>query len=959
MPKLLLFSDPHITPKAEFSSVTSDGLTEYLHRCIKSFSWIQNVAKQEAVDAIFCLGDVTETTGYVDSRTMYAMYICMQELSIAGIPAYIMVGNHDSFTVTDSAPLHNLVLLDPIKNIEVVDRPMLVSVGDAKVCCIPWIEEQGQWEDAKFKMKSADVCLTHIDVQGGYIFKTKKSDFGFQTSEFPMVTFNGHQHNPCTVGGEFHNVGALSSRNFHDVDSEPRGVVIYDTSSREIVRHDNPYDIRFMDVVLTESSNLDYLFDLVSDKFIRIRYSKQQEQDALALSAAALDCRLELQSAEVVSKSNVSETFSPEDNFDLYVGEVFLFDEDSDREAVKKLGKEYIEKEKQDESVYHTSPIRFISVEIDNFHSIGHVEARLESQGMVFIQGDNKDDPADSNGAGKSSLSEAIFWCITGKSLREYSSNEVIKWGEKSCRVSVCLCVGDHEYTITRTRGPNKLKVFKGEDDISCRLVKDTEKMVQGLIGRSDSVLQHSIFLTADLKTKFTSLSYPDRIRLIEQITDSEVYSRIADEIKRDAAACRHELSSVDGSIKTLEFSIDKGNSRLQEINGSVIEAKRENDGKIGALRDRLKKLEESLAKKSDEVGKIKFSLDKIDHKSEQVTCELDAAMAERFDNNSRKNEAISRKDSLASEIRVAMSFRDGGKCTACGSDIDENTPITARIDTLKQQLKEAVQKASDATDRYAKSEFTVGEIKHKTDKLRAMRADLFQRSQSLDVECNGIRRSIGDIDIEIGQLENAVDTLVARKREIQATLDDHGERLDELIAKRKLIVAKERHIEWLLEAFGTKGIRAKILASVTLPFVNERLDRYSSVLGVPCKLTAEKETKSGSVQNKIDVVLPEPRTYKGLSRGEKRKVDLAIQCSLNDLAIATGGSYVNLLICDEVLDPLDEAGVDNFVLTLCRKSSGTGMTIMVMSHKPHLDNKFENKWVMQKSGGTTTLTVV
>ena len=62
--KFLLFSDTHITSKAEFSKPTEDGLTDYLHRVIKSFEWVEGLINEHDPHFVAMLGDLFDTTGF-------------------------------------------------------------------------------------------------------------------------------------------------------------------------------------------------------------------------------------------------------------------------------------------------------------------------------------------------------------------------------------------------------------------------------------------------------------------------------------------------------------------------------------------------------------------------------------------------------------------------------------------------------------------------------------------------------------------------------------------------------------------------------------------------------------------------------------------------------------------------------------------------------------------------------
>jgi len=73
--------------------------------------------------------------------------------------------------------------------------------------------------------------------------------------------------------------------------------------------------------------------------------------------------------------------------------------------------------------------ILFKNIEIHNFLSLGDVSLDLNECGFVLVKGHNEEGSViQSNGSGKSALFDAIFWTITGETLR--GSDSVIN--EKS-----------------------------------------------------------------------------------------------------------------------------------------------------------------------------------------------------------------------------------------------------------------------------------------------------------------------------------------------------------------------------------------------------------------------------------------------------------------------------------------------------------------------------------------------
>src|SRR5690606_35072096 len=104
--------------------------------------------------------------------------------------------------------------------------------------------------------------------------------------------------------------------------------------------------------------------------------------------------------------------------------------------------------------------IKFISLHIENFLSVSKADLDLDGQGLVLIEGVNEDDPsAQSNGAGKSSIVDAISWCLYGETARGVSGDSVVnlKTG-KGTLVSMIVMIDGKQYNIRRGRKHKTLK---------------------------------------------------------------------------------------------------------------------------------------------------------------------------------------------------------------------------------------------------------------------------------------------------------------------------------------------------------------------------------------------------------------------------------------------------------------------------------------------------------------------
>ena len=71
--------------------------------------------------------------------------------------------------------------------------------------------------------------------------------------------------------------------------------------------------------------------------------------------------------------------------------------------------------------------MKVTSLTIQNFMAIGQAELSLSDKGLVLIQGVNDtDSSAESNGAGKSTIADALLWCLYGETRPDLSADKVV-----------------------------------------------------------------------------------------------------------------------------------------------------------------------------------------------------------------------------------------------------------------------------------------------------------------------------------------------------------------------------------------------------------------------------------------------------------------------------------------------------------------------------------------------------
>lgn len=273
------------------------------------------------------------------------------------------------------------------------------------------------------------------------------------------------------------------------------------------------------------------------------------------------------------------------------------------------------------------SEILFKSLKIENFLSIGEGGVDLDSRGLLLIQGVNDDDPsANSNGAGKSSVVDALCWSLYGTTARGQSGDRVVNRFEgKNCRVETTFAFNGKTYAVTRHRkhssGKNRLLFACEGDDLTLGTDKLTQELIEKTIGCSLEVFTASIYAGQNRMPNLPAMTDKELKQLVEEAAGIEVLDAaygIARErlrtIQNTEAASITKYDAAHNALSTARTNLDSTKARkvewdeqhkrsVEEMTKKLSEdatAIKQLKGEIAAMdedgcRARVKELEEQL----------------------------------------------------------------------------------------------------------------------------------------------------------------------------------------------------------------------------------------------------------------------------------------------------------------------------------------------------------------------------
>lgn len=501
----------------------------------------------------------------------------------------------------------------------------------------------------------------------------------------------------------------------------------------------------------------------------------------------------------------------------------------------------------------------FSTLTIQNFMSIRSASIDLSNRGLVLINGVNHDNEAlNNNGAGKSSILEALVYVLYGRTIRGLKGDEVVhKIPKKNTKVSLEVIDDDGvKYLITRYRkhstNKNKSTLFRNKIDITPKSEADFNEYVVQL-------------LQADYTTFTSSLLYSAESFRFTMATDAEIKKTFDNMLSLDTLTkcleiTKEHIKTTNWSIQKVNESIGSYNSQITNIDSRIEEAKElrvqyetkrkekedtyksqisELESEITELNEESKELsvleqslqkkldkhEKSLAshkKKSNQLVELKQELSLILQDKRTVETQIKSSETTIKDNNKRKErleESVKKQESKKSVLLNKMAELDnqiGQPCPTCGQPLTKESLEPAK-EEYKERIKEhddniaefvaSIQSLSDSTDNLNKSieshkkqlselEESESEFLSLLDKFKGIESELEESEKLVKSVQSKLNKCQSDIKLVNNDISNKKDMIVKIQQDIKANTKDKNPYDDTIKSLEDDKIEVKHHIE-------------------------------------------------------------------------------------------------------------------------------------------------------------------
>lgn len=548
---------------------------------------------------------------------------------------------------------------------------------------------------------------------------------------------------------------------------------------------------------------------------------------------------------------------------------------------------------------------------LKNFFSYVDTTVNLSDyEGLVLIEGHNTDGHYSSNGSGKSTILEGIIYALTGNTLRGVAVNDIINRNyKKDAQVSLEFLQENDRYSVRRYRKDKQygdsLILQKNQEDISKRVTKETQSSLDDILGISYKILTSTMLLGEGLSSRFTQLSDPEKKSLIESTLNLNYdLSKIRDKANEELKRLSREIARLEGEISVL-CSYEE-----QDIN-QVEDSIKDNEECIRIYQstsEHLKETYENLAKE----------IESVNPKLQVITTSIN-----QYGSNNQKYQELLQLNSHYQEEMDRVANGETPVCSMCHQLLQSVNSKQAVISSYQEKIDDNLRSMS-----------AIEEILKKLPDIQIMKMKYNSLSSEYSEKSMKYRESMqeyNDYQVKIVGAQKDIESL----KSIISNAANNHEQLEEKKLEKDSLTKDKSKYEYFYQLFSPTGIIVSIL-SEAIDYINSRLSVYSGVL-------LEKDYKLNFVKNKLSLVDSQGSSYQSLSNGEKRRLDISIQFALHDYVSTYCGMKMDCCFIDEILDTLDDIGVENIFDVLRLKLEYCQLkSIFVITHNNELKSRFD-----------------
>lgn len=530
------------------------------------------------------------------------------------------------------------------------------------------------------------------------------------------------------------------------------------------------------------------------------------------------------------------------------------------------------------------------------------------------------------NGHGKSSILMAIEFGLFGKVSNGIPKGDLINSvNNRDCVVEVECSMSGKEIMIRRGLKPAIFEIVVDGNLVNQEASsRDYQThLEEEVLGFNIGAFRQIVSISGGSYTPFLLLSSGNRRRIVEELLNLTIFSKMNIHHLANIAANREAIQSNESEIIRLKSSLESLKKGLATVNQqeegyrkTILEGIETSKQRIAAITEEIETSNQKIESLSPQIKKLKKSTQKrlglleVKKDIQKKISKLDALV--KFFNDNDTCPTCSQ--SITTEFRESVQTPKAEKKTELDSALTELGKMIAGIESVIDKLQESTKEARD-----------------------------------LEMKIHSDNKRISDLKKHISEQEKILNSKSANRQDLEDDIRLTDKNLT-VHKKKELELFEDKQYNDVVSAIiKDNGIKSKILTQY-IPRMNQEINRYLQILNLNLNFQMDE-----NFNEKILSRFKDEMTYSSFSAGERARIDIAILFTWRELAKLKNSISCNLLFLDEIFDSvLDEEGLESFANLL--RHNLPDSNVFIISHRPEIQDKLQSNLRIIKQGNFSNI---